>query len=186
MGDATDFFPDQLIYGPEHVQRLISQTTIPNGIFGTKAQFTQITNFVGLDRLETLFPTPLKYILVERKNKIRQGVSLSRASQTNAFNSEIEEQNRPTYNYHHLWQCMREIRIQAKGWETFFSNRGIEPFRVVYEDLVKDREKFIRGALEFLGISIPTGFRIPETRLKKQADTLSDEWVEKFRRGDLI
>jgi LPS sulfotransferase NodH len=186
MGEATDFFPDQLIYGPDHVQRQIQKATTSNGVFGTKAQFTQITNFVGLDQLETLFPTPLKYILVERRDTIRQGVSLSRASQTNVFNSEFKEQNPPLYNYHHLWQCIREIRIQAKGWETFFHNQRIEPFRVVYEDLVRDRARFVYGALKFLGISIPPDFQIPETHLKKQADSLSDEWVEKFYRGDQV
>jgi LPS sulfotransferase NodH len=186
MGDATDFFPDELIYGPDHVQRLIYKSTTPNGVFGTKAQFTQITNFVGLDQLENIFPTELKYILVERRDIIRQGVSLSRASQTNAFNSEYKEQKPPSYNYHHLWQCIREIRIQAKGWETFFHNREVQPFRVVYEDLVEDRARFVRGALTFLGISMPTDFKVPETHLKKQADSLSDEWVEKFRRGDLV
>ena len=184
MGDATDFFPEQLIYGPDHVQRLIEKSMTPNGVFGTKAQFTQITNFVGLDQLENLFPTPLQYLLVERRDTIRQGVSLSRASQTDAFNSECEEQHQPVYNYHHLWQCIREIRIQAKGWETFFRNRGVELFRVVYEDLVKDRDRFVREALAFLGISIPPDFQTPETHLKKQADSLSDEWVEKFQRGD--
>lgn len=185
MGDATDFFPDDLIYGPEHVQRMIEKTTTPNGVFGTKAQFTQITNFVGLDRLESLFPTPLKYILIERRDVIRQGVSLARAAQTNAFNSDCEEQRTPTYNFHHLGQCVREVRIQIKGWETYFHNRGIEPYRVVYEDLVKDRARILRGALEFLDIVLPSDFQIPETHLKKQADSLSDEWVEKFLRGDL-
>ena len=186
MGDATDFFPDQLIYGAGHVQQQIEKSMTPNGVFGTKAQFTQITNFVGLDQLENLFPTPLKYILVARRDIIRQGVSLSRASQTDAFDSQVEEVNPPAYNYHHLWQCIREVRIQAKGWETFFQNRGIKPFRVVYEDLVKDRARFVRGALEFIGVSLPPDFQIPETHLKKQADSLSDEWVEKFRRGDRV
>ena len=185
MGDATDFFPHDLLYGPEHVQRLIEKTSTPNGVFGTKAQFTQITNFVGLDRLEALFPTPLKYIYIDRKDVIRQGVSLARASQTDAFNSDYEEQRTPTYNFHHIGQCIREVRIQIKGWETYFHNRSIEPFRVIYEDLVKDRERFIRGALKFLNIAIPSNFQIPETHLRKQADSLSDEWIEKFRRGDL-
>ena len=184
MGDATNSFPDDLRYGPDHIQRLIEKTTTPNGVFGTKAQFTQITNFVGLNRLESLFPTSLKYILIERRDVIRQSVSLSRASQTNAFNAAAKETAPPIYNYHHLWQCSREIRIQAQGWRTYFQTRGIQPFTVIYEELVADREKFISGALDFLGIAIPDDFQFPETHLKKQADGLSDEWVEKFTRGD--
>ena len=86
----------------------------------------------------------------------------------------------PTYNFHHLGQCIREIRIQSKGWETYFHNRGIKPYRVVYEDLVEDRERYIRRALNFLKVTIPKNFQDPDTHLRKQADSLSDEWAREI------
>jgi LPS sulfotransferase NodH len=55
---------------------------------------------------------------------------------------------------------------------------------VVYEDLVADQQWILRGVLAFLGIEIPADFRTPETHLKKQADALTDLWVEKYKRGD--
>jgi LPS sulfotransferase NodH len=55
---------------------------------------------------------------------------------------------------------------------------------VIYEELVADRLRILRGVLEFLGVSIPPDFQVPDTHLKKQADSLSNEWLEKFRRGD--
>jgi LPS sulfotransferase NodH len=184
MGDATNFFPDDLIYGPEHIQRLIENHTSPNGVFGTKTHFLQVTNFVGLDRLESLYPTPLKYISLTRRDVERQGISLARAAQTDSYNSDLPPTKEPVYNFFQISQCTREVRVQAKGWETYFHNRGIEPFRVVYEDLVADQEGILRGVLKFLGIAIPAEFRVPETHLKKQADALTDLWVEKFKRGD--
>lgn len=185
MGDATNFFPDDLLYGPEHIQRLITEQTTPNGVFGTKAHFLQVTNFVGLDRLENLYPRPLKYIYLRRNDIERQGVSLARAAQTNSYNSDMPEQNKPVYNFHQISQCTREVRVQDKGWKTYFHNRGIEPFQVIYEELMEERTRILRGVLEFLGISLLPDFQFPETHLKKQADSISDEWVEKFRRGDL-
>ncbi|HBX68572.1 MAG TPA: hypothetical protein DEH25_04110 [Chloroflexi bacterium] len=47
MGDATNFFPDDLLYCPEHIQRLMAEHTTPNGIFGSKAHFLQVTNFAA-------------------------------------------------------------------------------------------------------------------------------------------
>lgn len=185
MGDATNFFPDDLLYGREYVQGLIQTTTTSNGVFGTKAQFIQITNFVGLDRLESLFPTPLKYIYIQRLDVDRQAVSLARAEQTDSFNSDRVPTKEPVYNFYQIQQCAREIRIQAKGWETYFQTRGISPYRVVYEELVKDRVRFVRGALEYLGIPIPSDFQVPETHLKKQADLISDQWVAKFQQGEI-
>ena len=184
MGDATNFFPDNLIYGPEHIQRMIEKHTSPNGVFGTKAHFLQVTNFVGLDQLESLYPTPLKYISLPRRDVERQGVSLAKTAQTDSYNSDMTPTREPVYNFYQISQCIREVRVQAKGWETYFHNRGIKPFRVIYEDLVDHREEVLRGVLKFLGITIPQDFRVPETHLKKQADALSDLWLEKFRRGD--
>jgi trehalose 2-sulfotransferase len=185
MGDATNFFPDDLLYGPKHIQHLIAEHTTPNGVFGTKTHFLQVTNFVGLDRLENLYPKPLKYIYLRRKDVERQGVSLARAAQTDAYNSETSEKGQPVYDFHLISKCTREVRVQDKGWRTYFYNRGLEPHVVIYEELVMDRARILRGVLQFLGVSIPQDFQVPETHLKKQADSISDEWVEKFRRGDL-
>jgi len=186
MGDAADYFPDDLLYGPEHIQRMIKKRTTPNGIFGTKAHFLQITNFVGLDQLECLYPTPLKYLSLSRRDIERQGISLARAAQTGSYNSDLPPTKKPVYNFYQISQCVREVRVQAKGWETYFHNRGIEPYRVVYEELVEHRKEVVRGVLEFLEASIPKDFRTPKIHLKKQADSLSDLWVEKFKRGDLV
>jgi len=168
MGDATDFFPDGLIYTPEHIQRLIEKHTTPNGVFGTKAHFLQVTNFVGLGRLESFYPTPLKYISLSRKDVLRQGISLARAIQTNSFNSDMQPKKTPDYNFYQILQCTREVRIQAKGWETYFYQQRIEPFRVVYENFLTDQEGTIRGILDFLGVTIPIGFQLPETKLKNK------------------
>ena len=185
MGDAANFFPDDLLYGSEHIQRQIEKHPSPNSVFGTKTHFLQVTNFVGLDRLESLYPTPLKYISLTRRDIERQGVSLARAAQTDSYNSDMQPNKEPVYNFYQISQCTREVRVQTKGWETYFHNYRIDPFRVVYEELVADQEGVLRGVLEFLGVTIPADFQLPETNLKKQADSLSDLWVEKFKRGDL-
>ena len=184
MGDAANFFPDDLLYGPDHIQQLIKKYTTPNGVFGTKAHFLQVINFVGLDRLESLYPTPLKYISLRRRDFTRQGISLARAVQTNSYNSDIQPARDPIYNFYQILQCIREVRVDAKGWETYFHQRGIEPFRVIYEDFVTDQRGTLELILEFLEIAIPADFQIPVTPLKRQADLLSDMWVERFNRGD--
>ncbi len=184
MGDATDFFPDDLLYSPEHMQKLIEKHTSPNGVFGTKAHFLQVINFVGLDGLEHLYPTPLKYISLRRRDFTRQGISLARAVQTNSFNSDMQPVREPIYNFHQIWQCIREVRVDAKGWETYFHQRGIEPLRIIYEDFVVEQRITLKRIFDFLEIAIPADFQMPESPLKRQADSITDLWVEKFNRGD--
>jgi trehalose 2-sulfotransferase len=184
MGDATNFLSDNLLYNPEHIQRLIEKQITSNGVFGTKAHFLQVINFVGLDRLESLYPTPLKYLSLHRRDFTRQGISLARAVQTNAYNSEIQPDKDPIYNFYQILQCIREVRVDAKGWETYFQQRGIEPFRIIYEDFVTDQMGTLRRVLDFLEIAIPVDFQIPAIPLKKQTDSLSDKWLEKYNHGD--
>jgi LPS sulfotransferase NodH len=184
MGDTADVFPDDLHYSPEHIQRLIEEHTTPNGVFGTKAHFLQVINFVGLDRLERLYPAPLKYISLRRRDFTRQGISLAKAAQTNAYNSDMPPVRDPIYNFYQILQCIREVQVDAKGWETYFHQRGIEPLRVIYEDFVTDQGGTLRYIFEFLGIAVPANIQIPAASLKRQADALSELWVEKFKRGD--
>ena len=179
MGLAGEF-PMDLIFRPEHVQKLIETTTTPNGVFGTKAQFTQISNFVGMQRLESLFPTPLKYIYIQRKDDLRQAISLTRAVQTNRYLWDQAEEKEPRFDRELIFQCMREIKIQEKGWEMHFYQNQIKPFRVVYEDFVQNTGAVIRSALEYLGIDIPAGFVVPEPPIKKLADETSEEWVREY------
>ena len=184
MGDAIDFFPEELIYGSEHIQTLIEKYTTPNGIFGTKAHFLQVVNFVGLDCLEDLYPTPLKYISLRRRDFTRQGISLARAVQTNSYNSDMQPVRAPIYNFHQIMQCIREVRVDAKGWETYFHQRRIEPLRVIYEDFVVDQRGTLKRIFDFLEIAIAANFQLPASRQKQQSDSLSELWVEKFNRGD--
>jgi LPS sulfotransferase NodH len=181
MGHARDEFPERLVYDRSYVNELIEKYTTPNGVFGTKAQFTQITNFVGLGRLEGLFPAPLRYIYVQRLDDERQAVSLARATQTGQYVWDQPVGAKPKYNYHQISQCLREIKIQEKGWEVYFLERQITPFRVVYEQFVEDVDCITIEALRFLDVQVPAGFQVPPPRMRKQADYLSEEWVTKFQ-----
>ena len=180
MGLATNNFPHDLIIQPEYVQDLIEKTTTPNGVFGTKAQFTQVSNFVGMQRLESLFPIPLKYLYIQRKDNLRQAVSMARAIQSNRWTSDEVEQGELYYDDHIIGQCLREIAIQEKGWEMHFYQNRVEPFRIVYEDFFPDPAPVIRAALEWLEIEVPAGFDVPAPRLKKQADDLNEQWVKEY------
>lgn len=180
MGLATDYFPFDLIIHPEFVQDLIEKTTTPNGVFGTKAQFTQVSNFVGMQRLESQFPTPLRYIYIERRDQVRQAVSMARAIQGNSWTSDEVEQGILAYDDHLIGQCHREISIQKKGWEMHFYQNKIEPFRVVYEDFYPNPTPVILAVLAFLGINTPDNFILPAPNLKRQADKLNETWVQEY------
>ena len=185
MGDARNEFPDKLVYEKSHITKLIEKYTSPNGVFGIKSQFDQVADFVGLNRLESFFPSPLKYIFIQRSDKTRQAVSLARAEQTDQWMSGQDSRREPQYNYFQIRSCLREIKLQEKGWETYFMERGIQPHRVNYEQLAVDPEPVILAALAYLEIPLPATFQMPAPRIQKQADHLSEDWVARFARDEI-
>lgn len=184
MGDAHNEFPDKLVYEKSHITKLIEKQTSPNGVFGIKSQFDQVADFVGLNRLESFFPSPLKYVFIQRSDKTRQAVSLARAEQTDQWMSGQDSRREPQYNYFQIRSCLREIKLQEKGWETYFMERGIQPHRVNYEQLAANPEPVILAALAYLEIPLPATFQMPAPRIQKQADHLSEDWVARFARDE--
>jgi len=66
------------------------------------------------------------------------------------------------------------------GWQTFFEACGVQPFKVVYEELVEAYEETALRILDYLNIPFPKDLIFGERRLQKQADTLNERWVEKY------
>jgi LPS sulfotransferase NodH len=67
------------------------------------------------------------------------------------------------------------------GWQAFFQANKIAPLRVVYEELVDSYEAIALQILDYLSVPYPQNLVFGERRLKKQATTLNDEWVDKYR-----
>ncbi len=70
---------------------------------------------------------------------------------------------------------MREAGIQE-----FFSEGGIIPLTVVYEDFIQEYEETVRRVLEYLGLGATT-VKIARPHYEKLADEVSAVWVERFR-----
>ena len=64
--------------------------------------------------------------------------------------------------------------------EALFSENAIQPYSVVYEDLVEASEKTTLHILQYLNIPLPASFSFGERQMKQQADTLSEEWYERY------
>lgn len=73
-----------------------------------------------------------------------------------------------------------EASMREAGIQEFFSEGGIVPLTVVYEDFILDYAGTIRRVLEFLGLD--SGAPVAPPQFERLADQVSDEWAERFRR----
>ena len=86
----------------------------------------------------------------------------------------------PTFDFAFIDQLYKLVLEGEAGWQNFFDACGVQPFKVVYEELVEAFEPTAIRILEYLKIPYPKNLVFGERRLQKQADALNETWVEKY------
>jgi LPS sulfotransferase NodH len=191
-GAPTEFFDGQQmgefmqVWGVDgfeaYIGELLRRKTGPNGVFGFKLHHDQLSPQLAALDWDATFPD-LRYIYITRRDRIRQAVSFSKAIQSGQWASQHDHNGRePRFDLEELRSCLRNIELQERRWEEHFARHGIEPLRVVYEDLVPRQEATLRESLRFLDLDLPTGARVPPPTLLRQADRHSERWVRRFRK----
>ena len=179
----------------EYLARALEEAATPNGVWAAKVMMGYLRDLTrrlrGIARLpdgegsafellSEAFPN-LRWVWITRRNKVRQAVSLARAIQTQAWVSGMPSVRSPEYDFAEIDRLLQVVTLHDAGWEELFSAHSITPFAVVYEDFVRRYERTALDLLDFLEIPRPAGLDIPPPKiLKKQADDLTEQWVERF------
>jgi LPS sulfotransferase NodH len=188
-------------YG-EYLDKVIETGTTPNGVFGLKTHLYQFNYFVGKlrqipeyrelglpDLLSTIFPN-LHYIWLTRRDKVRQAVSFLRARQSNIWSQTDEPLapvgkptlKEPRFDFGALDYIVQKMEEDEASWQSYFNAWKVQPLVVVYEELVQAYEEIARRILEHLKIPTPPDLVFAEPHMKKQADALSEKWVERYQK----
>ena len=165
----------------DYVQQLLARKTGPNGVFGAKAHWGQYQQLFEQTDPRAVLPH-LRLIFMTRRDRLRQAVSWVRALQTMRWHSIHPEQKErpPEFDLEHITRKLARIGREEDEWRTVFERYGIEPLDIVYEDLVSDPARILRETLEFLGIEVPPNLEVAQPTLERQADELSEHWVERY------
>ncbi len=127
-----------------------------------------------------------KHLFMTRRNKVRLAVSWWKAIKTGEWHrktgtkpTSIHIQNQYSYKaINHLFAecCMREAAIQE-----FFTEGGIIPLTIVYEDFVLSYRETIEKIIDYLEIPNANNIQIAPPPEEKLADRVSEDWVQRFR-----
>jgi len=174
------------------LQDAVARGTTANGVFATKLMWGYLGDFLALVRrarpgapaddlalLLALFPAP-EWIWVRRDDVVRQAVSLWRAVQTAAWRAEEDGgRGQLAYSRAAIAHLARQLTEQDAAWGRFFAGRGLQPIVVTYEEELADGvDTVTRRLLRRLGLP---DAQVPEPPLRRQADAVSERWVERFR-----
>jgi trehalose 2-sulfotransferase len=165
----------------EYMRELLARKTGPNGVFGAKAHWGQYHPLFGNTDPREVLPN-LRVISMTRRDHVRQAVSWVRALQTLSWQSSHNErpQRLLEFDPEHIARKVGRIDREEEAWRVLFDRYGIEAHEIVYEDLVSDQDVTLREVLEFVGVEPPASLQVAQPRLERQADALSEEWVERY------
>jgi len=180
-----------------YIDLVLESGTSANGVFGTKIMWNYFHTMLKSLRelpeykemgapqvMASLFPD-VHYIWIIRRDKVRQAVSWVKAVQTDIYawstNREVPvPKQEPTFDFAFIDQLYKLVLEGEAGWQNFFAACGVQPFQVVYEEMVESFEPTAIRILEYLKIPHPKNLVFGERHLLKQADALNDKWVEKY------
>lgn len=176
-----------------YLRSALREGTSPNRVFGAKIMWSHLDYFVRRflgdagqsvpQALSGVFPN-LHYVWISRRDTVAQAVSHWRALQTQIWNETGEPRvlaAEPVFDFDAINRLVREADEHNVAWQGFFVQHDIEPLHVVYEDLIADPQAYVRDILHVLAVPFEEPLAVGAPRLRKQADTLSREWTERYR-----
>lgn len=198
-GDPCEWltFRDPNTISKEEVEDIWKDGTTPNGVFGVKTCLSPelINRFRKLYELpetatqaevwRTAFPNCNKHIWITRRNKVRLAVSWWRAIVSGEWHRKYGEKPQENdiadkYNFDAINHLFIESSMCEAAMEQFFSEEGIVPMTIVYEDFILDYEGTVMKVLEFLNVPLEN-VKVSPPSLDRLADDVSEQWVQRFR-----
>lgn len=126
-----------------------------------------------------------RHIFMTRRNKVRLAVSWWKAIKTQEWHRKTGENPKPVdleneYLFEAIYHLFCECSMREAGTQEFFSEAGIVPLNIVYEDFVNEYDKTIRNVLDFLELD-SSKVNISPPHYARLADEISEQWAERFR-----
>ena len=182
----------------EHLWNLAST---PNGVLGLKFSLGEpyfskvlqtLRQFPGCPEenctraaiWEHAFPNS-RHIFMTRRNKVRLAISWWKAIQTQEWHRERGSLGQSkglvdAYSFDAINHLYSESSMREAGIQEFFSEGGIVPLTVVYEDFIQKYQETVKRILEYLELDTASVVIAPP-HYKQLADDHTEAWVEQFR-----
>jgi trehalose 2-sulfotransferase len=168
----------------DYFAKLLACRTSRNGVFGMKVHFHHFEAAMSWYPSMLNLLSPVTYIYLNRKDRLSQAVSMTKALQTDVWSSlESDAKRTPQYNEAFIVQCLREIQQQNLSWLQWFETNSVAPFVVYYEDVVADTASVVRKIIDLLGAANEEPDRTHVPFIEKLGDEVNVEWRERFERS---
>ncbi|MBA3811685.1 MAG: hypothetical protein H0X27_08615 [Caulobacteraceae bacterium] len=162
--------------------RTLVRRFAPRGVFGVKGGIQILAPLM----LAGEIPDHLadwRFVYLSRADGLKQAISHFIATQTGAFKATAEPTRTLTdqdFDGKKIAGMVRRNRAINVEWEEFFADHGIEPIRVVYEEMVADMPGTVGRVARGLDLRGPPAPGESTPPVKRQATSLNADWGARF------
>ena len=164
----------------EVLNKLKRKRTSDNGVFAIKLHYPHLTEIGGIDKLKEIFPDAY-YILLHRKDVLKQAVSLSIAKQTGVWISGQKAINeKASYNRKQIEACLKETIINNSSWKYALSANGCKFIEMDFDNVRNNLAESILEVANFMDVDICHSEIPSEHVTKQQSNPINAEWAKTF------
>lgn len=184
----------------EYFDEFRTRSLSRNGVLGAKLMWAQCEDGVRRLRDEAGFPggrddevlgaafPHLRYVWLQREDKVRQGLSWWRAEMTDKWDTRRDTQiaRAPGYDFAAIDEFVQRAIEHEGEWARWFAARGIAPHVVSCESITRQPERALHNIFDFLDVETPFTFGARRDRwtwrrtTQRQADTTTDAFAARY------
>ena len=182
---------DGLVDIAAYVRAMVAAGSTPNGVCGVRIMWGTMTELTDALAPQTTSPLKLlgdvfgrvRFLHLRRADVLAQAVSWARAEQSHYWHpgeERVPGEREPVFDRRLIADLVDRIEHHEAAWRAWFSEHGVDPFEIRYEDLAADPVGLTRSVLSVLGLS-PTDGQPITVQDHRQADTLNADWIQRMR-----
>lgn len=162
----------------DHVVKLAST---PNGYFCFKIfprHLFDVQNIYGEDIVAGLQRKfSVQFVLLKRRDRIGQAVSLAMAHQTGQWKSTAQKSGKAAYDFELICRCYFHIDRSYAFWDSYIAARSLDVVEHCYEDLLDDTKPFVETLSTHAEVE---NMPIMRSEVEVQRGETSNEWRTRF------
>ena len=182
-----------------YIKKAIEYQTV-NDVMGMKFNLTEFRLFLenarrliqpaefslsDAEMVEVFFPGT-RYIHLQRRNKVKQAISFSKALQNGIWNETVDQDEKykkyvlpSVYDREHIECCFDILLTGDLVWQYYLSGNQLSNKLVWFEDMIQNYPGKMREIYEYLGIQDK---EIIDPPLRKQSNQESLLWAARFEK----
>jgi LPS sulfotransferase NodH len=171
----------------EYRQFLLERRTSPNGVFGMKMHFGNLPNVLEASEAQKEFVADFdRLIFLERRNKLAQAVSFSKARATGVYRVapgetvDASSSAAVPYSFQSVATALSWLADREAGWLSLLKGFGDRTISLTYEELARDYAGSMRRVLVELGLADAVAALKPRPQVLAQSDPSNRRWQELF------